>query len=248
MLCSVNSNATDYSLVKLNVDIPWKCDYEKYYVSSINTKGNILIVTKDDYLMFSYEDGNNERSLMIEFKDTYYYSMLGLVKYLNSCQNIIVFKNIDGRTMSLSSQHKVSFIRGSHRAKLITGLYSVKNEVVIPANNETVVPDLPILDYANRLYLVSLQGQAVHSIIGEHEYTPSVIATVDTVIEPQAPIIIDYDSSKPIKIKTFTDSLKHIEMRLVDFMYQPVILKSPLFVNIKIKPAGTTNIDTPTNH
>lgn len=97
MLCSVNSNSPDYSLVKLNVDIPWKCDYVKYYVSSINTKGNILIVTKDDYLMFSYEDGNNKCSLMIEFKDTYYYSMLGLVKYLNSYQNIIVFKNIDGK-------------------------------------------------------------------------------------------------------------------------------------------------------
>ena len=56
------------------------------------------------------------------------------------------------------------------------------------------------------------------------------MASIDTVIEPLAPIIIDYDSSKPIKIKTYTDSLKYIEMRLVDFMYQPVILKSPLFV------------------
>ena len=31
-------------------------------------------------------------------------------------------------------------------------------------------------------------------------------------------------------------------MRLVDFMYQPVILKSPLFITMKIKPARDANI------
>lgn len=238
MLCSVNSNATDYGLVKLNVDIPWKCDYVKYHISSINTKGNILIVTKDDYLLFSYED----KELKIEFEDKYTYSIAGLIKYLNACQQVIVFKNIDGRTISLTSEHDVSFVEGSHRAKLITGLFNVKDQFDIPADEEVVVPDLPILDYANKLYLISLQGQAVHSNINEQEYTPSVMASIDTVIEPSAPIIIDYDSSKPIKIKTYTDSLKYIEMRLVDFMYQPVILKSPLFVNIKIKPCNGASV------
>ncbi len=239
MLCSINSNnTTDYGLVKLNVDIPWKCDYVKYHVSSINTKGNILIVTKDDYLMFSYD----YEELKIVFEDKYTYSIAGLVKYLNACQKVIVFKNIDGRTISLTSTHDVSFVNGSHRAKLITGLFNVKDQFDIPHDEETFVPDLPILDYANKLYLISLQGQAVHSNIGRGEYTPSVMASIDTVIEPFAPIIIDYDSSKPIKIKTYTDSLKYIEMRLVDFMYQPVILKSPLFVNIKIKPCNGANV------
>ena len=130
----------------------------------------------------------------------------------------------------------------AHLAKLITGLFNVKDQFDIPHDEETFVPDLPILDYANKLYLISLQGQAVHSNIRRVEYTPSVMASIDTVIEPFAPIIIDYDSSKPIKIKTYTDSLKYIEMRLVDFMYQPVILKSPLFVNIKIKPCNGANV------
>ena len=51
MLVSVQStNANEYNKVSVNLDIPWKCKYIKYYVSSINTLSNIMICTKDDYL------------------------------------------------------------------------------------------------------------------------------------------------------------------------------------------------------
>ena len=56
-------------------------------------------------------------------------------------------------------------------------------------------------------------------------------------------MIVNYDTAKPIKIKCNTDSLKYLEMRLVDFMYEPIILKSPLFITLKIKPARDADIE-----
>ena len=62
------------------------------------------------------------------------------------------------------------------------------------------------------------------------------------MIMDQEAMIVNYDMTKPIKIKVNTDSLKYLEMRLVDFMFQPVILKSPLFITLKIKPSQEADI------
>lgn len=247
MLYSIQSiNPNDYSTVSLNLNIPWKCSYVKYYVSSLNTKANILMTTDKDYLLFE----SSKDLIKIEFKDMYSYSLNYLVNYLNACQNVIVFKNINNRTISLTSTEDITFIEGTHRAKLITGLYNITNNesdtkkiFSCIKDTEEFVPDLPILDLANKLYLVSLQGNAIGSQIGDKEYTPSVIATIDTMIMDNEPLIYNFErDGKPIKIKCNTDSLKYIEMRLVDFMYQPIILKSPLFITLKIKPSTDANV------
>ncbi len=232
MLISAKSESNDYSLIRMSIDIPWKCDYVKYYISSINTKANILLTTNNDYLIFK----TTKNDIRIDFKEAYSYNLNSLVKYLNEAQTTIIFKNIDNRTISLTSKEVVSLKDGSHKAKLITGLFNCK-EFIIEANEETFVPDLPILDYANKFYLVSLQGQIVYSTINENEYNPSVLANIDTMIIDNEPIIVNYENMKPIKIKANTDSLKFLELQLVDFLFQPITLKSPLFVSLKIKPS-----------
>lgn len=238
MLYSVQSQPGNYNTVRLNIDIPWKCPYVKYYVSSINTKANILMTTDDDYLIFESSLGE----VKIEFDEMYAYSFNYLVKCLNANQTVIEFKNINNRTISLKPVQNVTFKEGSHRAKLITGLFNTKPGHIFPNGVECEVPDLPILDFANKLYLVSLQGVATHSSIGDQEYTPSILANIDTMIMDQEAMIVNYDMTKPIKIKVNTDSLKYLEMRLVDFMFQPVILKSPLFITLKIKPSQEADI------
>ncbi len=151
MLYSVQSQPENYNTVRMNIDIPWKCPFVKYYVSSINTKANILMTTADDYLIFETE--NSE--VRIDFEESYAYSFGYLVKFLNLCQKTIEFKNVNNRTISLTPTENITFKEGSHRAKLITGLFNCK-EFYVEANEEKNVPDLPILDFANKLYLVSL--------------------------------------------------------------------------------------------
>ena len=194
------------------------------------------MTTNDDYLLFQSADGDYK----IEFTDAYSYTLNSLIKTLN-CKTGIKFEKVDKRTIRATSNKAFEFVGGTHRAKLITGLYNTKKFVIepgVPIN----VPDLPVLDFANKFYLVSLQGVAVSSSINNQEYTPSVIANIDSMFVDNEPLIVNYDMAKPIKIKCNTDSLKYLEMRLVDFMYQPVVLKSPLFITIKIKPAGNADI------
>ena len=55
MLISVQStDPKSYNTVRTNFEVPWKCEYVKYYVSSMNTMCNILMTTMDDF--FEYED------------------------------------------------------------------------------------------------------------------------------------------------------------------------------------------------
>ena len=93
------------------------------------------------------------------------------------------------------------------------------------------------MDYSNKLYLVSKQGQSIKSNIGDREYNPSIIANIDHIIRPAVPIIANFEFlGKPIKNIVNIDSFKQIELELVDFQYQPVPLTSPMFVTMKVKP------------
>lgn len=65
---------------------------------------------------------------------------------------------------------------------LITGLYNLKFNEEYPAN-VPIVCERPIIDYANKLYMISKQGQAIQSNFGDEEYTPSVIASIIMLLE-----------------------------------------------------------------
>lgn len=124
----------------------------------------------------------------------------------------------------------------------MTGLYNTPLPLTIDPKEPFIVPDLPIITHT-KLYLVSLQGNPMYSAIGDQEYTPSVIGNINTMAIDGKPLIYDFEKEgKPIKIKTNTDSLKYLELSLVDFQFQPIALKSPLFVSIKVKPAKDADV------
>ena len=51
MLISVQSTDTkSYNTDRTNFEVPWKCEYVKYYVSSMNTICNILMTTDKDFI------------------------------------------------------------------------------------------------------------------------------------------------------------------------------------------------------
>lgn len=85
MLISAKSESNDYSLIRMSIDIPWKCNYVQYYISSINTKANILLTTNNDYLIFE----TTKNDIRIDFKEAYSYNLTSLVKYLNEAQTTI---------------------------------------------------------------------------------------------------------------------------------------------------------------
>lgn len=240
MICSVQSrDPKKYNTASINLDIPWKCRYIKWWVSAINTQSNILLSTDQDYIKYQVDD----EVITFEFENKFTYSLNSLQKFLNT-DTPMKFEINNERTFTMTPGLKgdIDIIGISHRAALLTGLYNAKLPIRVYYGEKYVIQDLPVIQH-NKFYLVSLQGNPMYSSVGEYEYTPSVIGNIDTIALDGRPFIHNFDlESKPIKIKTYTDSLKYLEMTLVDFMYQPVELKNPLFITVKIQPAKDADI------
>lgn len=219
-----------YSRIRTNVNIPWECQYIKYHVSSLNTKANILLTTTEDKIVIEDDDKNYEAV----FEDKYSLSETNMLTYLSALSILTV--SIVNKRLTITPSKDFRFVVLTHRARLVTGLLSAKLNETYKAGQQYVF-DIPILDYANKLYLVSKQGTSIQSNIGDREYTPSVIANVDTFIRDGIPLIVNFETyGTPIKSVVNIDSFKMIELELVDFMYHPIILSSPMFVTMKIKP------------
>ena len=234
MICSVKSNnPAKYNTVSFTIDIPWKCKYVKYYISSVNAMSNILLSTDEDFIRFSESE--------ITFSNKFSYSIYSLTQALNTDPNIKFTIN-DSRTLTITPKKNITIESISHRAALLTGLYNTKLPISIIANEKYVIPDIPILQHT-KLYLVSLQGNPMYSAIGDMEYTPSVIGSIDGITMDEKPFIYNFElQGKPLKIQTYSESIKYLEVSLVDFMYQPVILKSPLFITVKVKPVKDLDV------
>ncbi len=178
----------------------------------------------------------------VSFEDYYNFTIESFVNGLNnSTQNLIQWEYAN-RVIKFKALQNMQIQEPTHRMKLILGLYNVKFPFILRANQTYTCPDIPITRHT-KFYLVSLQGNPMYSNIGEQQHTPSIIGTIDTITRDSIPLIYNFEKEgKPLKIKTYTDSLKYLEMSLVDFQFQPIVLKSPLFLSVKIKPAKNADV------
>ena len=54
MLLSLQSTRPQYNHIQTYIQIPWNCEYVKYYVESVNTK-SLLITDEEDFIEIYYE-------------------------------------------------------------------------------------------------------------------------------------------------------------------------------------------------
>ena len=236
MLLSFQSKNEDYSSIKCNVDIPWSCKHVKYWVSSINFKANLYNITTDDYIILEYNNEDNWESFKITFENAMIDSDYLLLNTLNDNLEAPFRFLINDGHLSINSTADFVFTDISPRAKIVCGLLNAKLNQVYSADTLHEF-DLPIYDFANKLYIISKQGSAVQTNIGSQRMTPSIIASIDTVIRNGIPIIVNFETfGKPIKTKSLKESFTYIELQLVDILLQPVQLLSPMFITMKVKP------------
>ena len=230
-----SSNPEHYETIEVNINIPWKCEQVKYYVSNINTVSNFLLTTEEDFLLLLME-GEEYRITFINITD-YESSLIKDLKQLFNCYEktrTAVIEKIEHGNLKFTLDKDFQLLDASHRVKLLLGLY----HTVLPVSSLDkvyVCSSPPITNYANKLYLVSLQGQAIHATKEGLEYTPSIACSIDTFIKPGLPLIKDFDLN-PIKTIIQAADLSRSSMTLVDFQFEPVVLLSPLFVTLKIIP------------
>ena len=167
-----------YSRIRTNINIPWECNYIKYHVSSLNTKVDILITTEEDIIKIIDSDG---KPYEVKFTDKYYIYESNIKSLFNTVP-IFSSVEIEDRHLKITPTKDFKFTEITHRARLVTGLLDVKLNEMYNADDKNIF-DIPILDYANKLYLVSKQGQSIQSNIGDQEYTPSIIGNVDVLVK-----------------------------------------------------------------
>lgn len=246
MLLSLQSSNDDYSTIRSTFNIPWECKYIKYYLSSVNFKMNAYTITHSDYIKFHQYvgDGDIENLVMtISFRDEPMINQVKLLEWLNVQQevNLISFGVDDktGRLLMTTFNGDIVFDDITPRARMVFGLMSVEIGRVYE-QDRIYAFDIPIYDFASKLYIISKQGQAVHANVGAQEYTPSVLASIDTFIRNGLPVIVNFETyGKPIKNIVNIDSFKSIELQLVDMMFQPIQLLSPMFITMKVKPCNS---------
>ncbi|OHS98077.1 hypothetical protein TRFO_35577 [Tritrichomonas foetus] len=226
-----SSNTKNYGTVECNVNIPWGCEEVKYRIDSISTYANFTLTDESDYITFEI-DGINE--VTVKMKKFYYHSDV-LDHIIEMLKEELVESVIEIRNEKLYIEMDKEFCvkSASHRVCVLMGLYNTSFDDMLSVKGDKytyVSESTPFTCYGNVMYLVSDQGQNIGT---ESNINRCVSYRINTFVKQGLPIIIN---KKQDKIRINSAAMSHIRFQLVDFQFQPVLLNSPLFVQLKIKP------------
>ena len=125
MIYSLSSAVPEhYETINVNINIPWKCEQVKYYVSNVNTMSNFLITTEEDFLLIVME--GEEYNISFTNKTDYESSLISDLKKLFGCyektKTAVIEKNEHGN-LKFTLDKDFQIKDASHRVKLLLGLY-----------------------------------------------------------------------------------------------------------------------------
>ena len=229
-----SQDPNNYNTVTFNPTIPWNTHRVEYKVTNVNTFSNFLITTKDDYVTIEDSSGFYEPKMTYTFTDRSAYDIDELPAMLTemfSPSGVSVNMREDG-CLELNGSKDIRITACSHRVSLLLGIYNIKLPILSSETGVIVCPSTPMVTYGNLLYLKSHQGNSVGMMINDKNYHTPCIYRINQFLKSGVPLISD---KKGDKIIVNAEAAKTITMQLVDFMYEPVVLKSPMFITVKIK-------------
>ena len=80
---SSSSDPEHYETIDVNINILWKCEQVKYYVSNVNTMSNFFLTTNEDFLLIVME--GEEYRFTFTNKTDYESSLIKDLKDLFNC-------------------------------------------------------------------------------------------------------------------------------------------------------------------
>ena len=248
-LCS--NDANNFNEVEFQPIIPWNCNRIKYRVKSVNTFANFLITSKDDIL--SIWDDEDEKHITLNFQDVISYELDELLEIINNANLPFTVDITDSGCIRFNvkesyNEHEL-FIESStsHRIKLLLGIWcesdtTKEGDILIPAAGY-IAPCCPMLCYNNVLYLQSIHGNQMCSRIDRTAYSPSILYRINTFMKSGLPIILNKDKlGEEVEVNYDALNATSIKIKLVDFQFHDVVLKSPLFICLEIEPVESSMI------
>ena len=223
-----SKDPNNYGTISFNPDIPWNTHKVEYKVTNLNTFTNFLITTDDDYIELKTSTHPKQYKI---FKNKISYEIEEVIKLLNE-ELPVTCTVTDTGVISMEYTKDFEIIDASHRVKLLLGLYHSNFPINSNASKSIIADSTPMLTYGNVLYLKSNQGNALGMIIEGDRYHTPCIYRINNFLKPGLPII---SNQKGDRVIVNAEAAKTITMQLVDFMYEPIVLKSPMFVTLKIK-------------
>jgi hypothetical protein len=152
---------------------------------------------------------------------------------------VLAMSETDGgyvTSLTVDKVQKAFFYAGmSHRAQLVMGYYNFDFSTG-PDNvaEQHIAPSKPLTHFGNMLYLVSNNGNIMHS---SNCQNPSVIYRIQQPMQGDTMAILQ----KPLKserdeIIADGSALREFKLTLTDRWLNPVKIRCPLVVTIKMKP------------
>ena len=191
-------------------------------VSSIQYQANFSITTTDDYIKMDDK--------IFHFPECGFYVVDILPQLLTTAfNNDVKVTLLNTGLLQFQSDVYKQITDASHRVRLLLGLYHVKFPIDI---SETwTSPSVPLTNFGNILFLVS----NIPSIVGlgdknKEEYR-SIVYKGSDFLYPG--IAVNSRTPGPIVISK-SDALTDLKFTLVDFMMEPVILHSSLYITFEV--------------
>ena len=249
-LCS--NDANKFNEVEFQPIIPWNCNRIKYRVKSVNTFANFLITNNDDVL--NVYDDDSDKQYQLNFKDRVSYEMDDLLDVINNYDGFPLTVDVtDSGCIRFNIKESYSehdlFIESSttHRVKLLLGIWCESNttddgDIPVPAAGY-IAPCCPMLCYNNVLYLQSIHGNQMCSRIDRTAVSPSILYRINTFMKSNLPIILNKEKlGEEVEVNYDALNATSIKIKLVDFQFEDVLLKSPLFICLEIEPVENSMI------
>lgn len=235
MIYIQSNDPNNYGTVEFRASIAAKDKTIKYRVSSLLTYANFSITTNDDYLIVKV-DGH---SYNIPFLEQGYFYDKQLRDQLTTIG--LTYITNDKGLLYFSSSKPFSIEDASHRVKVVLGLYHSKLPLEAKNENETYVlefPSNPYRCYGNVLYLTArTDSMAITNARGIEE-TQSICFKTHEILYNGFPIVsLGHGPWYTVK----ASALQQMKFTLCDFMLEPIILHSPLYLTIEYKEDEIAN-------
>ena len=248
-LCS--NDPLKFSEVEFQPQCFWNANRIRYHVKSVNTFANFLITTKDDVLAFYDDESGKDETITFEDRTSY-----EIDDVLDKLSNLTFFEKVelsDAGVLKFTKKYSYEtndiYITSAttYRIRLLLGLWAEQNidasgNILIPKEYKGYeCPTTPMLCYNNVLYLQSIHGQQIMSRVDKANYSPAVLYRINTFMKAGLPLICNKEKFGE-EVECNYDALNGtiIKIKLVDFQFHDVILKSPLFICLEISPVENT--------
>jgi hypothetical protein len=191
-------------------------------VSSIQYQANFSITTEDDYIKLDEE--------YFYFPQCGFYLVDTLPSILtNAFKNDVNITLLNTGLLRFHSENYKQITDASHRVKMLLGLYHT--EFPINIEEPWVAPSVPLTNYGNMLFLLSNIPSIVGLGDGTKEEYKSIVYKSSDFIYPG--IAVNSRTPGPVVVSK-SDALTDLKFELVDFMMEPVILHSPLYITFEV--------------